>query len=553
MFFLKIEFDIVEILLAAMCVKLLLFGWFQWKFRQKTARQLAETRTRAENLVSANNRLLANISHEIRTPLNAILGFGQMLSRSPLTDRQAEMLDGIRVSSENMLQLLNDLLDDSRLQAGMLRPEPRPVSLRELIGNVERLFLTKMQEKKLVFRIEITPDTPDFIHADPLRLTQILTNLIGNAVKFTTQGYVFLLVEKMTFEPVDRIRFIVKDTGPGISKTELSHIFDRFKQAGGSQAGGSGLGLAIVKELTELLGGQIFVESHEGFGTTFEVVLPFEKWTQPVENQPVESPETTPSARFFVGKKVLLVEDNPLSQKFTSMLLGEWGLEITLAATAEQAIQLTRLQRFDLILTDIQLPDMDGGALAQLLRSAVKIDTPIIAQTAFSQAGERARCLALGMDDYLVKPLDEIGLRRAIGRFFKENEPVSPPKGVFSAKNGSPDSGRLLHLKYLLDLSKGRRAFVGEMLEMFQTQAPLELVALHEAVENLDFEKIRAVAHGMKSSAAYIGVHETGIAALEKMEKLALENAPLAALKKQESVLKNLILQVMNEAAAAEF
>lgn len=552
MFLLKFEFEMVESILATAVGLLFVFGWIQWKNRRKTARLLVETRQKAENLVSSNIRLLANISHEIRTPLHAILGFSQMLSRSPLNDRQTGMLDGIRVSSENLLQLLNDLLDDSRLQAGMLLAEPQPVSLHELIGKVEQLFRAKMQEKKLDFRVEITPDTPDFVQADPLRLTQILTNLVGNAVKFTTQGYVFLLVEMMELEPVCRIRFIVKDTGPGIPKAELGQIFERFKQAKGRQAGGSGLGLAIVKELTELLGGKIGVESHEGFGTTFEVVLSFEKWAQPVEklsdeaDQSVEPPESILPAHHFSGKKVLLVEDNPLSQKFTSMLLSEWGLEITLAATAEQAIQQARLQRFDLILTDILLPDMDGGALAQWLRSTVKIDTPIVAQTGFSQAGERARCLALGMDDYLVKPLDEISLRRTIGRFFKET--AAP----FEEKT-APHSEKLLHLKYLLDLSKGRHAFVREMLDMFQKQAPLELSDLKTAIKNNDFEQLRATAHGMRSSFAYIGVAEMSLSVLEKMEKLASENASLATLKKQATAIEKLVSQVMKEAAEAEF
>ena len=339
----------------------LAYFYFQKRKLKKLKENLNHIEARARQLAEAKDHYFADASHEIRTPLNAILGFGKMLSRTPLEHRQREMLDGIQSAGDNLIRLLEDLLDASKMESGMLRIDSKPFSLREVFDGVEKLFSIKMTEKRLAFRVEITPDTPDTLLGDSTRLSQILTNLVGNAVKFTRQGYVFLMAEQILESNLTnpgeqvRLRFLVKDTGPGIPPEERDTIFERFRQMedGTSRAlGGVGLGLAITRELSRLMGGQVSVESHVGFGTTFIVEIPFLVSAQKIDNQPVSANLGESVRTFFPGKKILLVDDNQLNRKFAAMLLKEFDCEAEEAETGEDALEKLR----ELILQALVVP-----------------------------------------------------------------------------------------------------------------------------------------------------------------------------------------------------
>lgn len=565
----KIQPNLVIFLLVLSTVSLvgwLVYIYFQKRKERRLKNYLNRIEARARQLTEAKDHFFADASHEIRTPLNAILGFSQMLARTPLDHRQREMLDGIQSAGDNLIHLLEDLLDASKMEAGMLRIESRPFSLREVLTGVERLFSLKMAEKRLAFRVEITPDTPDILLGDPARLTQVLANLVGNAVKFTRQGYVFLMAEQVSsysdstlennfdqkIEKKTILRFLVKDTGPGIPPEQLAIIFERFRQMedGTNRAlGGVGLGLAIARELSKLMGGQISVESHLGFGTTFLVEIPFAVSAQSVPSVPEESPSAKNALvnrAFFPGKKILLVDDNPLNRKFAAMLLKENGCLTEEAETGEDALEKLRAEVFDAVLMDIQLPDMDGYTVTQAIRSELKNNLPIIALTGYAQVGEREKCISIGMDDYLQKPVSEAALQSALERFFAKKS-IQPVDNEWVTKEN------ILSLDYLLDLSKGRRAFVREMLDMFVSQAPKELADLKVAVENSNFNWVKTIAHNLRSTAAYVGMNPLGLAEIELMETAAAEPKPACFLKMQFERVSLVVEKAVLAAREADF
>ncbi len=543
---------------------LVLAGWVFYIYFQKRKEQvfrddLGRIEARARQLAEARDHFYADASHEIRTPLNAVLGFAHMLARTPLDHRQREMLDGIQSAGDNLLRLLDDLLDASKMEAGMLRIEQRPFSLREVLKGVETLFSIKMLEKRLAFRVEIHPDTPDTLLGDPARLTQILANLIGNAVKFTRQGYVFLLAEEIsTIEnsrPPDRpsgktlLRFLVKDTGPGIPPDEQATIFERFRQMedGTSRAlGGVGLGLAISRELCKLMEGSISVESHVGFGTTFLVEIPFAVSMQSIENQLIAAKSEPAERVFFLNKKVLVVDDNALNRKLAMLFLKECGCSATEAETGQEALEILRHKTFDAVFMDIQLPDMDGYTVTQAIRSELKNPLPIIALTGYSQRGEREKCLSIGMDEYLQKPVSEADLRMTLGLFFSEKATQAIDDEWVTKEN-------ILSLQYLMDLSKGRRAFVRQMLDMFAGQVPNELAELSAAVLAADFSRIKTLAHNLRSTAAYVGMNPRGLAEIERLENLAAEKKEIGLLKAQFSRIEGMLNTAVSAAVVADF
>ncbi len=517
--------------------------------REAAEKGLREAREQAEKTARARGELLSNVSHEIRSPLSAVLGFFQILNQNALESRQKEALEGSRMAAENLLRLANDLLDLSKMEAGKLAIEPRPFDLQtDVLKNLERVFVAKTAEKKISFKIETAPDTPDLLLGDPVRLTQILTNLLENAVKFTNRGYVFLLVEgfRMLDAGQSELHFIIKDTGDGIPADRLGRIFDRFVQVGERERSvGAGLGLAIVHDLAEALGGSVAVESHVGFGTTFSVRLPFRCGKTALA---LEAEKGEPSGLFLLDKKILLAEDEPLSQKLGAMQLENWGATVVTASDGAAAVDLLRQRPdfFDFVLMDVTMPEMDGWAATAKIRTELKNAVPIIALTGWAQAGEREKCLSIGMDGYLLKPLRTAAFLTEMQPFLLENEAKMP---VLAAA----ENEKILNLGYLIDLSKGKKTFVREMLDLFGRQAPKELEALRRAVEARDFEKIRTLAHNLKSTAAYVGVTPEGLAVLEKMERLGSEKDRAKPLRTAFLEVEKLIEKAKKEAATAEF
>ncbi|MEO5821626.1 MAG: response regulator [Vicinamibacteraceae bacterium] len=396
---------------------------------QRTA-QLTEAKDRAEEGSRAKSDFLANMSHEIRTPMNGVLGMVELALDGSMPAAQRADLQTIRGSAESLLVIIDDILDFSKIEAGQLSVDPVPMSLASLARMVVESFELRAHQKGLTLRCELAPDLPPAVRLDPGRLRQVLVNLLGNAVKFTSQGTVTLAVGHQGVLADGRVAltFAVRDTGIGIAPARLEAIFQPFTQADTSMTrrfGGTGLGLTISSRLVALMGGWLNVNSTERVGSEFMVRLPAEIAKEgeigPASDGPprllpadvVPAPPETVEERAATALghqlRVLVAEDNPVNQRITQHLLRKRKLSVTLADDGRQAVDAFQAGRFDLVLMDVQMPEMDGfeavAAIRALEHAQGRPHTPIVAVTAHAMVGDREKCLEAGMDAYLSKPL----------------------------------------------------------------------------------------------------------------------------------------------------
>lgn len=382
---------------------------------QENLKRSIEEISRAKEL---KEKFLANMSHELRTPMNGIIGMTEMLSETHLESDQRFFVDSIRLSSQNLLKLLNDILDFSKIEAGQLHMEHVPFSLRLLIDQVELLARIQTAEKLLEHHISIDPAIHDRLIGDPLRLSQVLMNLVSNAVKFTAKGSVNLEV-KMLKDRTDcqDIAFIVKDTGIGIDGDKLDKVFESFKQEDDSitrKYGGTGLGLAISREIVGMMHGTIEIESEKGEGTQFTVTVCISKGEEEQQGITVlSSPPSDQAGTSGRSLDVLVVEDDKLSMYLLYTLLTKMGHRVQQAENGKVAVDLVSKEDFDLIFMDMQMPEMDGLTATRIIRNELHKTMPIIANTANAIKGDVDRCMEAGMTDYISKPynLQELKLK----------------------------------------------------------------------------------------------------------------------------------------------
>ena len=411
-------------ILGMIACGLLVFAfWYILNLSSKQRRMIAELNESERKIKEASSlkeQFLANMSHEIRTPMNAIIGFTNILKRTSLETDQRRYVQNIHSAGENLLALINDILDLSKIEAGMIKLEETNFSLRSLVSSIAAMFDEKIKEKSLYLTSEVKEKVPDILTGDAVRLTQILVNLLGNAIKFTEVGGVKLVVDlaKVEKEKI-RLKIFIIDTGIGIAKEKQDAIFERFQQAEAETTrrfGGTGLGLSIVKQLVELQGGSLTMKSETGKGSEFVIDL---EYKLPDEEKMLSDALAAAEINTvsLSEVKVLIAEDNPMNQQLIKHLMKNWAIKHTLVNNGLEAIEALRKENFSLILMDIQMPEMDGYTATAVIRAELQSQIPIIAMTAHAMMGEKEKCIQLGMNDYISKPLKETILYNIIAQY----------------------------------------------------------------------------------------------------------------------------------------
>jgi signal transduction histidine kinase len=370
-------------------------------------------------------QFLANMSHEIRTPMNGVKGMTDLLRETPLTEKQKEITGLIKRSIDNLMIIINDILDFSKIQAGMLRIEEIDFNIKEVVNSASLLFAHRVKAKALELVVKIAPDVPEQVVGDPHRLSQVLTNLLSNAIKFTEQGSIHVRVDLQETR-ADKIflSFTIVDTGIGIPEESVGHIFDSFSQAGvdtSRRYGGTGLGLTICKQLLHLQQGNITVRSVVGKGSEFNFWLPYLYSNKPAYEKTAGT-TIQDYSQLLAGRHFLVAEDNEINQVLINHVLSKAGGSVTMANNGAEAVNFLHEEKvFDLIIMDLQMPEMDGFTATRYIRKNLQMQTPIIAMTATAMKDEQWKCIDSGMNDYMTKPFEFTELYKRILHLLHEN------------------------------------------------------------------------------------------------------------------------------------
>lgn len=509
--------------------------------------RLEVAKKRAEKLAKAKEEFLANMSHEIRTPLSAILGFTEQLLASEMQEKQRFYLQAVKNSSDHLLSTVNDILDFSKIEAGRLSLEEVPFRVSEQVREVHETLYLKAKEKNIEFRYAIDPDLDYVVTGDPFRLKQILINLVGNAIKFTETGSVKVTGAKIIKDVKNIwIKISVTDTGIGISKDKLKSIFKGFSQADATitrKYGGTGLGLAITRKLVDLHEGKLYVTSEPGKGSEFTIELRYKLSEDQAPQEIKQQEEIAPS---FKHRSVLVIDDDEYNLLLFHTILRKWGIQTDMASNGAEGVTALKDKKYDLILSDIHMPEKSGLELVEEARKEGKnTDTPIVAITANVMKQDIDQYLKAGFDDYVIKPFREKDLYQKIVKalHMKPQEGVFEKSAPLEEKEGSSARFNLFEIERFADNDPQS---ISVMLRGLIDNNRLNIYHLHEYAANKKWAEAARVAHKMAPSFNHLKAFGVA-AALRRIEEFAKTEKEANQITRQVSYIKSEAKEIFKE------
>jgi signal transduction histidine kinase/response regulator RpfG family c-di-GMP phosphodiesterase len=520
--------------------------------RKLAEQEISKARELAESSIKVKEIFLANMSHEIRTPMNAILGFTRLLFETELSKEQKGFIDAIHFSGENLLVIINDILDLSKLQSGKMTIEKCEFNVYDLINGIVTVLRPKAQEKGLKLMSMIHSMVPSMIIGDPVRLNQILTNLITNAIKFTEKGTVSIDVNAFATTEHEEIslEFKVKDSGIGIPIDKQPQIFESFVQASADTTrkyGGTGLGLSIVKSLVALQDGKITLESQPGQGSTFTVHIPFIKSKTSKNSSSDSAVVESNTLEHIRGSAILVVEDNPVNQLLVKKVLGKTGCNVDIASNGIEGLELIKTKRYDVILMDIQMPEMDGYQTTYHIRNNLPqalSGIPIIALTAHAFGPDVTKCIAAGMNDYISKPFKAEDLYAKISKHCQKEERAR----IINLNQSNEVDSYNVNLSSISSVEHGDVTFLNELILAYDKQTPAFVDRLRGYVKSHNWKGIAAVCDQIKSAYDKVKMKELD-KAIEELKDILNTSKPEADLPRVANMVNVIVslISALNE------
>lgn len=471
--------------------------------RKQAIKKLVDAKDEAENNMKVRQQFMANMSHEIRTPMNAIIGLTSLLLDSKLQKKQKEFAESIRLSADNLLVIINDILDISKIESGKLSIEKIPFDFNQLLDGVRTTFIHKLEDQGIKFILDQDENVPELLLGDPTRLNQILLNLVSNAAKFTEKGHVGIYIKTMKRSDHEiTLQIQIEDSGIGIAKENLEKIFNVFTQESDDTTrlyGGTGLGLAIVKQLVDMQNGKIWVNSRVNKGSSFFVEIPYGI----PSNDALKGNDFNKDFEFSKLKdaRIIMAEDYPMNQLLAKSLFDKWGLNLTVVGNGKELLNDLNTNSYDIILMDIQMPEIDGLEATRKLRQR-GIKSPVIAITAHAFKEEQEQCIKAGMNDFISKPFKEDDLKEKLITFLNLKPGDFNSISKYQQKNEMPLSNDLSYFKldYIKEMGAGDNEFVSQMLEMFIEQVPVLLNEMIDSINKGNKKELSKFAHTIQSS-----------------------------------------------------